>query len=279
MLPDASDPLEAVFQLYSSWLLGEDPDAQEALRTSILLEMSWLAASLCDPKTGSIDPLGVRAEFERRFKQRGPVQLKPTSDEQDKRFWMLVDDCARRIPIHTRTRLLWRWKALGDSEAEEGFLQRVEADLRQILQAALARRGVLGQFDRGEFLGDFWLRVSRYTPPEIWRNSARFFGWTKTVIENILLDHLRQRKRLGEVEEAAPVSDANSDLGHVIGEYLIFCQELDRHFPPEKQYGQIAYLSLLGLDTEEISLHTRLSVTTVNRRRSVVREMLRIRPR
>jgi DNA-directed RNA polymerase specialized sigma24 family protein len=271
MLPDS---LEDIFKEYCSWIKSAEPFPTPELETAIRAEMSWLAACMSDPSSGRVDLTDVHNEFETRVRRRLGEHLLPDGEPRSISFWTLVSDCARQNPIHTKTRLMWRWKALGDPISEEEFFRRIQLDFERVMRAVLKSKGLFSEMDDRELWGEFWQRVSKHTPPEMWSSSRKFLDWSWRVLERLSIDHVRVRKRESErlaslVSVAEPVADDNAVL---IAEFRDFLDRLESSFP-KKGYKEIATLAMMGLEVEQIAFRTHLSIATVYRRRSTIKEL------
>lgn len=154
------------------------------------------------------------------------------------------------------------------------FEELVEATHRQAY--GLALRVVSDRHEAEDVTQEAYLRVFRALPR--FRGEARFETWLYRIVANAAIDHLKRRRRLGDLvaepEELELVDDASAPSG---GDTLAARDELDRALArlPDETRAVVVLKDVYGLSCEEIGDRLGLSEGAVKVRLHRARRKLR----
>lgn len=177
---------------------------------------------------------------------------------------------------HEVTELLAAWSA-GDGSALESLLPLVEAELRRLAHAYMAREGANHTLQSTAIVNEAYLKLVEQKNVR-WQNRAHFYAISARVMRRILLDHARHRlraKRGGgaahvEFDEASVISTEKS------AELVALDEALDRLAEIDSLKSQIIELRHFGgLSVEETAEALNVAPITVMRHWSLAKAWLR----
>ena len=82
----------------------------------------------------------------------------------------------------------------GDVSARDELYTALYGDLREVARRHLSRAGTLS-LDPSAVLHECWLRMERGQPRGELADRRVFFGYASTVMRNVIIDHVRERRR------------------------------------------------------------------------------------
>jgi RNA polymerase sigma factor (TIGR02999 family) len=166
----------------------------------------------------------------------------------------------------TITRLLHR-AALGDLPARDKLYSTLYRELSRIARSHLSRAGTIS-LDAPAILHDSFMRMEGKVPQGEFANRKVFFGYASTVMRNVIVDYVRERRAqkrgAGEREltlntgiaETILAEDGILDLHEALS-------ELERIDPRGRRVVEMRYFA--GMTEEEIANVLEVSVPTVKR--------------
>lgn len=173
------------------------------------------------------------------------------------------------------TELLHAW-SLGDDTALAELAPMVEAELRRIAQAYLARERAHHSLQVSDLVNEAYVRLIRWEAAQ-WQNRAHFFGIAAQLMRRVLVDHARRRQQQKRGGAALRVSftAAETVANQSSADLLALDDALTTlaEFDPRK--SQVVTLKFFGgLSETEIAEVTQLSLRTVQREWNLARAWL-----
>ncbi len=164
------------------------------------------------------------------------------------------------------TELLKRVK-VGDTEAEAELLSQVYPDLKRLASARLSS-WKSGGLQATELVNEAYLRVFGSDTPVDWQNRAHFFAVIAQQVRNILVDHVRKRRKGGHL--SVELDDSVGNIPSTNGPADIEITALDEALLRlESVDGRAARVVLLryfgGLSLEEVAEVLGVNISTIKR--------------
>ncbi len=155
----------------------------------------------------------------------------------------------------------------GDAAARKTLFERVYHELQALARARLAGEASFTQIDASSLVHEAYLRLNRSAelPAD---NRRAFFAYAATVMRNVIIDYVRERKALKRGNGEAPLTletrDAPPDSRDPEVETLdLALQELRQIDERCHQIVELRYFG--GMSVEEIAELLDLSPTTIKR--------------
>jgi RNA polymerase sigma factor (TIGR02999 family) len=170
------------------------------------------------------------------------------------------DDC------RTITRLLHR-AAQGDLPARDKLYSALYRELSRIARSHLSRAGTIS-LDAPAILHDSFMRMEGTAPQGEFANRRVFFGYASTVMRNVIVDYVRERRAqkrgAGERELTLNTGIVETVLAEedILDLHEALC-DLERVDPRSHRVVEMRYFA--GMTEEEIAGVLDVSVPTVKR--------------
>ena len=180
---------------------------------------------------------------------------------------------------HDLTTLMHAWKQEHDLAARDRLFELVERELMTIARRALGDIGGLRhKIEPRELVSELYLRLADH--PAVWQNRHLFYGMTRAVMRNILLDLVKRDEaskrppsslRIGE--EALDLLPAGDSELAIVAFYEAL-DRLERLNPWHAQAIELHYL--MGVTVQELADFSGVPFGTVKHELRAARAWLKV---
>jgi RNA polymerase sigma factor (TIGR02999 family) len=164
------------------------------------------------------------------------------------------------------TGLLQAWDR-GDAGALEELAPLLQAELRALARAMLAREPAVHGWQATELIHEAYLRLLGWRTGNRWQNRAHFFSTTAAMMRRVLVDAVRTRKAAKRASGVPPVSLDAIDVAapRASGDVLAVAEALTALAAVAPRASQVVELRFFGgYSVEETGEALGISPRTVN---------------